>query len=213
MSGRVVTSIDDTSKRIHNKTMSEAVELHSFRQLGEAFVVAVPGREFGEKLERFYDDTRRQLGSRALVLTSNRHLRVFTDPLTPEFKARNPDSVTPKELSAMQSNLRRRGPIHPIVDEEVGVVPERDAKGEIVEHPGIELRFNILVDKLTAQALRSSWLVDNNLAIPMHINIPRQHLRMGSELLEARDDLLAALRRTTPLGVENLRLSQRNIRI
>lgn len=193
--------------------MSEAVEQHPFRQLGKAFVVASPGQEFSRNLERFYSDTRRQLGGRALVLTSDRHLRVFGDPLTPEFKMHNPDSITPKELSAMQSNLRRRGVIRPIVDEQVGVEPERNANGEIGELPGIVLRFNILVDKLTAQALRSSWLVDNDLAISMHMKIPRQHLRLGSELLEARDDLLKALRGTPPLSVDNLDLSSRDMRI
>jgi hypothetical protein len=193
--------------------MSEAAEAIPFQQLGEAFVVANPGPELSRKLEGFYSDTRRQLGGRALVLASDNHLRVFREPIPEDFKKYVPDVVTPKDLSAMQSNLRRRGPIHPIVDNHVGVEPERDKNGKIAEQPGIVLRFNILVDKLTAQALRSTWLINSDQAIPMHIAIPRHHMRMGSELLEARDDLLEALKDTSPLTVEGLHLSSPNVRI
>lgn len=193
--------------------MSEAVETNPYYQIGDAFVIAKPDVAFSDKLEKFYSDTRRQLGGRALTLVSDSHLRVFREPLTTEFKAENPDIITPKELSAMQSNLRRRGPIRPIVDEKVGIEPERDKNGEVSEQPGIVLRFNVLVDKLTAQALRSSWLVDSELAIAMHLTVPREHLRMGTELLEARDELLTALRGKSPLTVENLHLSSPNVHI
>jgi hypothetical protein len=193
--------------------MSEAAEAIPFQQLGETFVVANPEAEFNRKLESFYSDTRRQLGGRALALTSDSRLRVFREELSEEFKRYNPDTITMKELSALQTNLRRRGLIYPVVYITVGVEPERDKNGKIAEQPGIVLRFNILVDKLTAQALRSTWLINSDQAIPMHIAIPRHHMRMGSELLEARDDLLEALKDTSPLTVEGLHLSSPNVRI
>lgn len=193
--------------------MSEVVEPTQFQQLGEAFVIANPGHEFSRKLERFYSDTRRQLGGRALVLASDNYLRVFRDPIPEDFKKYMPDVVTQKDLSAMQSNLRRRGPIHPVVDDHVGVEPERDRNGEVRERPGIVLRFNILIDKLTAQALRSTWLINSDQAIPMHITVPRDHMRLGTDLLEAKDELSEALKGTPPLTVEGLHLSSPNVRI
>lgn len=194
--------------------MSEAVENNPFRQVGEAFIVARPDRRFSAQLERFYNDiSLRQLGGRALELVSDRRLRIFSDPISDETFDTYPDMTSLKRVSAMESDLRRRGQIHPPVLRDVRVAPDYKSVTDKKEKPGLKLHFGVAIDSLTAMALQRSVLLNADGTLPVHLTISRQDMRIGHELPQIRDDLLEALDGTPPLTVENLHITTPNIRI
>lgn len=186
--------------------MSEAVDTNSFHQLGEAFVVARPDVRFGDKLEKFYNDiSLRQLGGRALDLYSDRRLRVFSDPVSDETMEMYSDMTNLKRLSAMQTDLLRRGRPHPPVLPDVRIAPDTRARGDTKEKPGIKLHFNVAIDNLTALALQYLF-VNSDGTLPLHLTIARADMRLGNELPHIRDELLEALHGTPPLTVEGLHI-------
>ncbi|GEM_PF-2739533 len=193
--------------------MSEALE-NPFRQIGEAFVVARPDSRFSAKLERFYNDiSLRQLGGRALELVSDRRLRIYSDPISDETIDKYPDMTSLKRVSAMESELRRRGQIRPKVLPNVGVAPDIKTRGNTKEKPGLKLHFGIAIDSLTALALQRSVLLNRDGTLPVHLTIARQDMRLGHELPRIRDELLEALDGTPPLTVEGIHLTTPNLRI
>jgi len=190
------------------------MEDNPFRQIGEAFVVARPDRRFGDKLERFYNDiSLRQLGGRALELVSDRRLRIFSDPISDEILDTYPDRTSLKRVSAMESDLRRRGQIRPPVLRDVRVAPDYKSLTNKNEKPGLKLHFGVAIDSLTALALQRSALLNPDGTLPVHLTIARQDMRLGHELPKIRDDLLEALDGTPPLSVESVHLTTPNIRI
>lgn len=206
MNGRGGT-LDHIGGSFHNEIMTEAdSSLPNYEYLGKARLLAHPGPELSQALQEFINPERlRDLGGKVLELKSEQHLILMHGAREMPDNVRR-KTVTKAELSSLSHEIaRRQQTIHPWVSPEVVVhqLPAPETRKH--EGRGISLRFKVQVDELTKRALRTTALLDpDDGELYMRFKLHRPDMRLGGDLLAARDALVRHLRRPIPEPLDSL---------
>jgi hypothetical protein len=169
-----------------------------------------PSPEFSHILEKFYSsDAIHRLGGKALELVNTNVLSVYNRPDTEFYTRRSRISLQElREIEAALASRVKNVPVEPTAYASK-LLPLEDRQ---TEKPGLDLGFTIAIDQLTARALAGTVLLEHDDTFQVHFRINGEDLTTGSELLNARDTLVAALRAPTPQFVESAHIITHNLR-
>jgi len=195
--------------------MSEVIDQASYRNIGRAHVVAHPGPEFSQALEHFiHPSVIRQLGGRALKLRSEASLTVVEGAPQDRVNVRR-KTVSKAELSKLsQDLLRRQHSAPPRVGPDVSISPFPQHPDMADAERGIDLRFKLLLDRLTRQVLHDTVLLNqDDDALYVHFRLVRSHMVLGEALRTAHRSLVDLVKQQKPGMIESMHLTTPDIHV
>lgn len=189
--------------------MSEVIDEAYHPVLGHAHLVAHPGPEFSQALERFMSpDMIRRLGGRAIGLRSESSLLVKDGP--PQFhRDIRRKNISKAELAQLSQGLNdRQSSVQPHLASDVGLYPYPNLPNLKDNERGIGLRFKLILDRLTRQVLRETVLVNpEDESLPVHFRLYREQMVLGNDLRLAHQNLVDLLQQQKPYMIQSMYLS------